>query len=170
MVHLLVLRRVLGQVLQSALDKGRDRWRHRNVVAMRLETVLVGHIYDTDVLAVGRLVRESTGGGDGLLLADLLQGTLLLGLDAVVGLVGMVVVVHVYLKILSQNGGGLLAGVHGGHQGAGDDNELRSEPKIMQVLAARNYSNPVVHTIHNILTMVFMFELCVLSLRLNPMI
>lgn len=51
----LVLLGQRSQVLQSALDLGRDRWWHGDVVSLGLESVLIGDVADLD--------RDSLGGG-----------------------------------------------------------------------------------------------------------
>lgn len=51
-----------GQVLQSALDLGGDRWGHGQMGSLGLETVLIGDVADLDGGAIGGGVAELTLG------------------------------------------------------------------------------------------------------------
>lgn len=56
--HLVLLGRQTGQVLQSALDLGRDCWGHGQMVTTGLETVLIGDVRHLDWDAFGGGVAE----------------------------------------------------------------------------------------------------------------
>lgn len=78
-----------GEVVERPLDRRRDRGRRRDVRALRLEAVLVGHVAQLDGLAlrVRVLVLALRDLRLQLRLAGVLQEALLLGGDAVAGLV-----------------------------------------------------------------------------------
>lgn len=85
---LVILGRVRRVPLEGLLYERRDFRRGGQVRAHRLEAVPVGHVRQRDRLAVAARVAEGALRGHRLVLtAGVLQVTLLLGLDAVAGLV-----------------------------------------------------------------------------------
>lgn len=80
-------RRQAEQVVKGLLDRWRDWWRSGQMIALRLETVLIiGGVVQCDQVTLGRGVRHRSPGDDhvtGVRRSGLLQGSGLLSFDSI---------------------------------------------------------------------------------------